>query len=138
MWPSADSPRGEADGQSFVFPICAEDATSHSSIYCDVNHQNDSGIESNQVVKRCDSNNMFWLFSPAEKCFQTEEEICGKICKQLELDNCNFGARKLKDYWKFNKFKMSLVTCGSCLQNNFVSIYLEVLVIVRQLSDLME
>lgn len=25
VWPSQDSPRGEADGQSFVFPIVADD-----------------------------------------------------------------------------------------------------------------
>ncbi|XP_054284417.1 uncharacterized protein LOC129001217 isoform X2 [Macrosteles quadrilineatus] len=38
VWPSQDSPRGEADGQSFVFP--ADEATAH---------QNDSGIESVQA-----------------------------------------------------------------------------------------
>ncbi|KAI4465981.1 hypothetical protein MML48_3g00019194 [Holotrichia oblita] len=49
VWPSSDSPRGEADGQSFVFPACAEDATSQNSICCEGNHHNDSGIESTQV-----------------------------------------------------------------------------------------
>lgn len=38
VWPSQDSPRGEADGQSFVFP--GEESTAP---------QNDSGIESVQV-----------------------------------------------------------------------------------------
>ncbi|KAG8336817.1 hypothetical protein J6590_038367 [Homalodisca vitripennis] len=37
VWPSQDSPRGEADGQSFVFP--GEESTTH---------QHDSGIESVQ------------------------------------------------------------------------------------------
>ncbi|EFA03617.2 uncharacterized protein LOC657648 [Tribolium castaneum] len=49
VWPSADSPRGEADGQSFIFPACAEDATSQNSTCFDINHHNDSGIESTQV-----------------------------------------------------------------------------------------
>ncbi|KAM7358566.1 uncharacterized protein ACRADG_003494 [Cochliomyia hominivorax] len=31
VWPSQDSPRGEADGQSFVFPAIAETSTSSSS-----------------------------------------------------------------------------------------------------------
>ncbi|XP_054734793.1 uncharacterized protein DDB_G0271670 [Anastrepha obliqua] len=31
VWPSQDSPRGEADGQSFVFPVIAETSTSSSS-----------------------------------------------------------------------------------------------------------
>lgn len=48
VWPSSDSPRGEADGQSFVFPVCPED-TSPASAYCESNHHNDSGIESIQV-----------------------------------------------------------------------------------------
>ncbi|XP_017770194.1 PREDICTED: uncharacterized protein LOC108557955 isoform X1 [Nicrophorus vespilloides] len=48
VWPSSDSPRGEADGQSFVFPACAEDAASQASTCCDANHH-DSGIESTQV-----------------------------------------------------------------------------------------
>ncbi|XP_068903787.1 uncharacterized protein [Tenebrio molitor] len=49
VWPSADSPRGEADGQSFIFPVCAEDATSQHSTCFEINHHNDSGIESTQV-----------------------------------------------------------------------------------------
>ncbi|KAJ8975523.1 hypothetical protein NQ317_008518 [Molorchus minor] len=49
VWPSSDSPRGEADGQSFVFPTCAEDATSQSSTCLDNNQHTDSGIESTQV-----------------------------------------------------------------------------------------
>ncbi|KAJ8961119.1 hypothetical protein NQ318_008796 [Aromia moschata] len=49
VWPSSDSPRGEADGQSFVFPACAEDATSQNSTCLDSNHHNDSGIESTQI-----------------------------------------------------------------------------------------
>ncbi|KAJ8920604.1 hypothetical protein NQ315_004743 [Exocentrus adspersus] len=49
VWPSSDSPRGEADGQSFVFPSCAEDATSQHSTCLDNNHHHDSGIDSNQV-----------------------------------------------------------------------------------------
>ncbi|XP_012160408.2 uncharacterized protein DDB_G0271670 [Ceratitis capitata] len=31
VWPSQDSPRGEADGQSFIFPVIAETSTSSSS-----------------------------------------------------------------------------------------------------------
>ncbi|XP_073836996.1 uncharacterized protein isoform X2 [Musca autumnalis] len=31
VWPSQDSPRGEADGQSFIFPAIAETSTSSSS-----------------------------------------------------------------------------------------------------------
>lgn len=42
VWPSQDSPRGEADGQSFVFS--AEETT---ATLC---HQHDSGIESVQVM----------------------------------------------------------------------------------------
>lgn len=38
VWPSQDSPRGEADGQSFVFP--GEEVPTH---------QHDSGIDSVQV-----------------------------------------------------------------------------------------
>ncbi|XP_045470177.1 uncharacterized protein LOC123677599 [Harmonia axyridis] len=49
VWPSSDSPRGEADGQSFVFPVCAEDATSPTSTCGEINHHNDSGIESIQA-----------------------------------------------------------------------------------------
>lgn len=26
IWPSQDSPRGEADGQSFIFPVLSDDA----------------------------------------------------------------------------------------------------------------
>ncbi|XP_022908264.1 uncharacterized protein [Onthophagus taurus] len=52
VWPSSDSPRGEADGQSFVFPPCADDALSQHSICCENGlrtHHSDSGIESSQV-----------------------------------------------------------------------------------------
>ncbi|CAH1975600.1 unnamed protein product [Acanthoscelides obtectus] len=50
---SSDSPRGEADGQSFVFPACAEDATSQISTCLDTINHHDSGIDSNQrVVQR--------------------------------------------------------------------------------------
>ncbi|XP_028137379.1 uncharacterized protein LOC114331887 [Diabrotica virgifera virgifera] len=49
VWPSSDSPRGEADGQSFVFPVCAEDATSQNSTCMDNILHNDSGIDSDQV-----------------------------------------------------------------------------------------
>ncbi|XP_048518620.1 uncharacterized protein LOC109540379 isoform X2 [Dendroctonus ponderosae] len=48
VWPSSDSPRGEADGQSFVFPECA-DNVSHHSICVDNIYHTDSGIESTQV-----------------------------------------------------------------------------------------
>lgn len=51
VWPSSDSPRGEADGQSFVFPPCADDAASQHSLYFEGAHNpNDSGIESTQVI----------------------------------------------------------------------------------------
>jgi hypothetical protein len=45
VWPSQDSPRGEADGQSFVFTSDDGGATSG-----DLSVQNDSGIESVQVM----------------------------------------------------------------------------------------
>ncbi|XP_065164213.1 uncharacterized protein [Atheta coriaria] len=48
VWPSSDSPRGEADGQSFVFPVCAEDANCVISCF-EANNHHDSGIESTQV-----------------------------------------------------------------------------------------
>lgn len=50
VWPSTDSPRGEADGQSFIFPVCAEDAVSTTSVHFYETHHNDSGIESIQVI----------------------------------------------------------------------------------------
>ncbi|XP_067006927.2 uncharacterized protein [Anabrus simplex] len=43
VWPSQDSPRGEADGQSFVFPT--EDVTPGAELMA----QHDSGIDSVQV-----------------------------------------------------------------------------------------
>lgn len=46
IWPSQDSPRGEADGQSFIFP--PYDGSSSSQCY-DLGLQNDSGIDSIQV-----------------------------------------------------------------------------------------
>ncbi|KAL1513484.1 hypothetical protein ABEB36_002890 [Hypothenemus hampei] len=49
VWPSSDSPRGEADGQSFVFPEYTDDNTSQHSICLDTIHHTDSGIESSQV-----------------------------------------------------------------------------------------
>ncbi|KAB0804078.1 hypothetical protein PPYR_01048 [Photinus pyralis] len=48
VWPSADSPRGEADGQSFVFPDYAEDNISQNSTF-EINNHNDSGIDSTQI-----------------------------------------------------------------------------------------
>ncbi|KAK4879692.1 hypothetical protein RN001_007838 [Aquatica leii] len=47
VWPSSDSPRGEADGQSFIFPYCSDDAVSQYS-NCETNHH-DSGIDSTQI-----------------------------------------------------------------------------------------
>ncbi|KAF5300266.1 hypothetical protein FQA39_LY11123 [Lamprigera yunnana] len=47
VWPSSDSPRGEADGQSFVFPYCSDDAASQHSNYEANLH--DSGIDSTQI-----------------------------------------------------------------------------------------
>jgi hypothetical protein len=44
VWPSQDSPRGEADGQSFVFPT--DDGAASSG---DLGLQHDSGIDSVQV-----------------------------------------------------------------------------------------
>jgi hypothetical protein len=44
VWPSQDSPRGEADGQSFVFPT--EDGGEPSG---ELGLQHDSGIDSVQV-----------------------------------------------------------------------------------------
>lgn len=44
VWPSQDSPRGEADGQSFVFPT--EDGGEPSG---ELGTQHDSGIDSVQV-----------------------------------------------------------------------------------------
>ncbi|CAH1130997.1 unnamed protein product [Ceutorhynchus assimilis] len=49
VWPSSDSPRGEADGQSFVFPEFADDNVSQHSTCLDAIHHTDSGIESTQV-----------------------------------------------------------------------------------------
>ncbi|XP_050300534.1 uncharacterized protein LOC126739056 isoform X1 [Anthonomus grandis grandis] len=50
VWPSSDSPRGEADGQSFVFPECSDgDNISQHSTCLDTIHHTDSGIESSQV-----------------------------------------------------------------------------------------
>ena len=45
VWPSQDSPRGEADGQSFVFPT--EDGGGPST---ELGVQHDSGIDSVQVM----------------------------------------------------------------------------------------
>nr|CAD7262347.1 unnamed protein product [Timema shepardi] len=45
VWPSQDSPRGEADGQSFVFPGADEGANG----FFDLSVQHDSGIDSIQV-----------------------------------------------------------------------------------------
>ncbi|XP_050300536.1 uncharacterized protein LOC126739056 isoform X2 [Anthonomus grandis grandis] len=51
VWPSSDSPRGEADGQSFVFPECSDgDNISQHSTCLDTIHHTDSGIESSQVI----------------------------------------------------------------------------------------
>ncbi|XP_058128372.1 uncharacterized protein LOC131285917 [Anopheles ziemanni] len=54
VWPSQDSPRGEADGQSFVFPIIADDQQSSSngrrnSLFVDQLQAGDSGIDSVQA-----------------------------------------------------------------------------------------
>ncbi|XP_060518047.1 uncharacterized protein LOC132696922 [Cylas formicarius] len=49
VWPSSDSPRGEADGQSFVFPECTDDNVSQHSTCLDAIQHTDSGIESTQV-----------------------------------------------------------------------------------------
>ncbi|XP_030766875.1 uncharacterized protein LOC115890711 isoform X2 [Sitophilus oryzae] len=49
VWPSSDSPRGEADGQSFVFPEYADDNVSQHSTCLDVINHTDSGIDSTQV-----------------------------------------------------------------------------------------
>ncbi|ALC45142.1 CG14082, partial [Drosophila busckii] len=79
VWPSQDSPRGEADGQSFIFPAIVETSISvnapnnnnssqaegleirgsnnhltlstdrRSSLYCDTLHAGDSGIDSVQA-----------------------------------------------------------------------------------------
>lgn len=48
VWPSSDSPRGEADGQSFVFPECVDNVSQHSICVDNIYHT-DSGIESTQV-----------------------------------------------------------------------------------------
>jgi hypothetical protein len=66
VWPSADSPRGEADGQSFIFPVCAEDATSQHSTCFEINHHNDSGIESTQVNV---FSYFYWIILQLLKCF---------------------------------------------------------------------
>lgn len=60
VWPSSDSPRGEADGQSFVFPVCAEDANCVISCF-EANNHHDSGIESTQVIKN--TNELLLLIS---------------------------------------------------------------------------
>ncbi|XP_076254341.1 uncharacterized protein LOC143192721 isoform X2 [Rhynchophorus ferrugineus] len=49
VWPSSDSPRGEADGQSFVFPECTDDNISQHSTCLDAVNHTDSGIDSTQV-----------------------------------------------------------------------------------------
>lgn len=55
VWPSQDSPRGEADGQSFVFPVFTDeqnriDSRRRSSLFCDTPIQaGDSGIDSVQA-----------------------------------------------------------------------------------------
>ncbi|XP_066143313.1 uncharacterized protein [Euwallacea fornicatus] len=49
VWPSADSPRGEADGQSFIFPECGDDTASPHSVCIECIPHTDSGIESSQV-----------------------------------------------------------------------------------------
>ncbi|XP_055906225.1 uncharacterized protein LOC129941576 [Eupeodes corollae] len=73
VWPSQDSPRGEADGQSFIFPVINETSTTttaavtttaaggsgsnrttppsnrRNSLYCDTLHAADSGIDSVQA-----------------------------------------------------------------------------------------
>ncbi|XP_049545802.1 uncharacterized protein LOC125957262 [Anopheles darlingi] len=52
VWPSQDSPRGEADGQSFVFPIVADDLQNNgrrNSLFVDQLHAGDSGIDSVQA-----------------------------------------------------------------------------------------
>ncbi|XP_040168693.1 uncharacterized protein LOC120903363 isoform X3 [Anopheles arabiensis] len=54
VWPSQDSPRGEADGQSFVFPIVADDQQQSSngrrnSLFVDQLQAGDSGIDSVQA-----------------------------------------------------------------------------------------
>ncbi|XP_025831171.1 uncharacterized protein LOC108740022 isoform X2 [Agrilus planipennis] len=49
VWPSSESPRGEADGQSFIFPDCQDDVSSGRSTLCENSHLHDSGIDSNQV-----------------------------------------------------------------------------------------
>uniref|UniRef100_A0A182Y9I5 Uncharacterized protein n=1 Tax=Anopheles stephensi TaxID=30069 RepID=A0A182Y9I5_ANOST len=54
VWPSQDSPRGEADGQSFVFPILADDQQQSSngrrnSLFVDQLQAGDSGIDSVQA-----------------------------------------------------------------------------------------
>ncbi|XP_037907203.1 uncharacterized protein LOC119649216 [Hermetia illucens] len=61
VWPSQDSPRGEADGQSFIFPAIGDELSpgTHSgnhnnndrrnSLFCDTLHAGDSGIDSIQA-----------------------------------------------------------------------------------------
>ncbi|XP_050091282.1 uncharacterized protein LOC126574913 isoform X1 [Anopheles aquasalis] len=52
VWPSQDSPRGEADGQSFVFPIVTDDQQNNgrrNSLFVDQLHAGDSGIDSVQA-----------------------------------------------------------------------------------------
>lgn len=53
VWPSQDSPRGEADGQSFIFPILSDDPNQtdyrRNSLYCESFIAGDSGIDSVQA-----------------------------------------------------------------------------------------
>ncbi|XP_037031007.1 uncharacterized protein LOC119070673 [Bradysia coprophila] len=55
VWPSQDSPRGEADGQSFIFPILPDDHRNditvdrRNSLYIDPQQTGDSGIDSIQA-----------------------------------------------------------------------------------------
>ncbi|XP_036326111.1 uncharacterized protein DDB_G0271670-like [Rhagoletis pomonella] len=110
VWPSQDSPRGEADGQSFIFPVIAETSTSsssgagsssttgdsagasssttttttsgrrRSSLYCDTLHAGDSGIDSVQASPSPNA-----LPPPPPGC----SLLSGDGCLGLGSNSCN-------------------------------------------------